>query len=212
MDNNVKQAYKVKAETIIKNLNKRNMEGFYCETKEEAKEKVLSLINKDDTVSWGGTMTIEELGIKEALKENNYKVIDRDEAKTPEERSRLMKEALMANVFLSSTNAITMDGELINIDGNGNRIAAFCYGPDSLIVVTGMNKVAMDVESGIKRVRTDACVPNAVRFNTNTPCALTGVCTDCKIPSTICGHILVTRFSKPQNRIKVVLVGETLGF
>lgn len=211
MESFVKQAYKIKAETIIKNLKKRSMEGYYCETKEEAKAKVLSLISKDDIVSWGGTMTIDELGIKEYLKENNYKVIDRDSV-SAEERDQVMKKALLSDVFLSSTNAITMDGELINIDGRGNRLAAFCFGPDSLIVVAGMNKVVRDTESGIKRVRTDACVPNAIRFNLDTPCAKTGICTDCKTPSTICGQILVTRFSKPQNRIKVILVGENLGF
>lgn len=211
MNNFVKEANRVKAETLIKNLSKRNMEGYYCETKEEATEKVLSLINKDDTISWGGSMTIDALGIKEFLKENNYKVIDRDTV-SPEERNQVMKKALLADVFLSSTNAITMDGELINIDGRGNRLAAFCYGPDSVIVVAGMNKVVRDVESGIKRVRTDACVPNAIRFNTNTPCTITGICTECKLPTTICGQILVTRYAKPQNRIKVILVGENLGF
>lgn len=211
MNNFVKQANKVKADTIIKNLNKRSMEGYYCETIEEAKEKVLSLITKADTVSWGGSMTIDSLGVKEFLKENNYKVIDRESA-APEERDQVMKKALLADVFLSSTNAITMDGELINIDGRGNRLAAFCFGPDSVIVVAGMNKVVRDLESGMKRVRTDACVPNAIRFDTKTPCTVTGICTECKIPTTICGQILVTRYSKPQNRIKVILVDEKLGF
>jgi len=212
MNNNVKESYKVKSATIIKNLQKRNMDGFYCETKEEAKEKVMSLINKDAVVGWGGTFTIDEVGIKEALKENNIKVIDRDTASTPAERLQLMKKALTSDVFLAGTNAITMNGELVNIDGAGNRLAAFCFGPDSLIVVAGMNKVVRDVESGIKRIRTDACVPNAIRYNLNTPCAKTGICAECTTPETICSQILVTRYSKPKNRIKVVLVGEELGF
>lgn len=208
----VKEAYKVQGATIIKNLQKRNMEGFYCETKEEALDKVMSLINQDSVVSWGGTFTIDEIGVKEALKKSNVNVIDRDTAKSPEERIQLMKKALTADVFLTSTNAITLDGELVNIDGAGNRLAAYCYGPDSVIVVTGMNKVAGDVESAIKKVRTDACVPNTIRFNLNTPCAKTGICAECTTPETICSQILVTRYSKPKNRIKIILVGEKLGF
>lgn len=209
---NVKESYKIKSATIIKNLQKRNMEGYYCGTKEEAKELVMSLIKKDDVVSWGGTFTIDEIGVKEALINNDIKVIDRDTAKTPEERTKMMKAALTSDVFLTSTNAITMNGELVNIDGAGNRLAAFCYGPDSVIVVAGMNKVVRDVESGMKRVRTDACVPNAIRYNLNTPCAITGICAECTTSETICSQILVTRYSKPKNRFKVILVGEKLGF
>ncbi len=212
MNNNVKESYKIKSATIIKNLQKRNMEGYYCETKEEAKELLLSLIKKDDVVSWGGTFSIEEIGAKEALKSNDIKVIDRDTAKTPEERTKMMKAALTSDVFLTSTNAITMDGELVNIDGSGNRLAAFCYGPDSVIVVAGMNKVVRDIESGMKRIRTDACVPNAIRYNLKTPCATTGICAECTSDETICSQILVTRYCKSKNRFKVILVGEQLGF
>jgi len=212
MDNNVKESYNVKSATIIKNLKKRHMDGYYCETKEEAKELVMSLIKQDDVVSWGGTSTIDEMGIKETLRNKNIQVIDRDTAKTPEERKQLMKNALTADVFLASTNAITMNGELVNIDGSGNRLAAYCYGPDSVVVVAGMNKVVRDLESAMKRVRTDACVPNAIRFNLKTPCAVTGICAECLSDETICSQILVTRNSKPDNRIKVILVGEELGF
>ena len=212
MNSNVKESYKVKSATIIKNLKKRHMDGYYCETKEEAKELVMSLIKQEDVVSWGGTATIDELGIKETLKEKNIEVIDRDTAKTPEERKKLMKNALTSDVFLASTNAITMDGELVNIDGAGNRLAAYCYGPDSVVVVAGMNKVTRDIESAMKRVRTDACVPNAIRYNLNTPCAVTGICSDCLSNETICSQILITRNCKPESRIKVILVGEVLGF
>lgn len=212
MNNNVNESYKVKSATIIKNLKKRHMDGYYCETKEEAKELVMSLIKQEDVVSWGGTATIDELGIKETLKEKNIEVIDRDTAKTPEERKKLMKNALTADVFLASTNAITMDGELVNIDGAGNRVAAYCYGPDSVVVVTGMNKVTRDLESAMNRVRIDACVPNAIRYNLKTPCAVTGICAECLSNETICSQILITRNCKPESRIKVILVGENLGF
>lgn len=208
----VKDAYKAKSETIIKNLQKRNMEGYYFETKEEAVQKVMSLIKQDDVVSWGGSYTIDELGIKKLLEEKQISTIDRDKAKSPDERVKLMKQALTADVFLTSTNAITMDGELMNIDGNGNRLAAYCYGPDSVIVVAGMNKVVTDLDVALRKIRLDATVPNSYRFNMKTPCHFTGKCTECTTPETLCGQILVTRYCKPQNKIKVILIGEQLGF
>jgi len=208
----MKESYKTKSATIIKNLQKRNMEGYYCDTKEEAIEKAMSLINQDAVVSWGGSYTVDELGIKKLLEEKKIAVIDRDKATSPQERAKLMKQALTADVFLTSTNAITMDGELMNIDGNGNRLAAYCYGPDSVIVIAGMNKVVTDLDVALKKVRADATVPNTFRTNSNTPCHFTGKCTECTMSDTICCQILVTRFCKPQNRIKVILVGEHLGF
>ncbi len=208
----IKESYKVKSATIIKNLQKRNMEGYYFDSKEEAVEKVMSLIKENDVVSWGGTVTIDELGLKKTLNENNIQVIDRDKATTPEERKALMKKALTSDVFLASTNAITMDGELVNIDGVGNRLAAFCYGPDSVIVVVGMNKVVKDRDSAMNRIRIEACVPNAIRINANTPCSITGICNECTSNDTMCSQILVTRYCKPKNRIKVILVGANLGF
>lgn len=208
----IKEAYKVKSETIIKHLQRRNMEGFYVDTRDEAIEKVMSLIKQDDVVSWGGSYTIDELGIKNLLEEKQISVIDRDKAKSPEERIKLMKQALTADVFLTSANAITMDGELMNIDGNGNRIAAYNYGPDSVIVVAGMNKVVTELDMALRKIRLDATVPNTFRTNSKTPCHFTGKCTECTMSDTLCSQILITRFCKPQNRIKVILVGENLGF
>ncbi len=208
----IKEAYRVKAATIIKNLQKRFMEGYYVDTKEEAIEKVMSMIQQDDVVGWGGSMTIDELGIKKLLEEKDIKVHDRDKAKSPEERVKIMKLALTSDIFLTSTNAITMDGELVNIDGNGNRVAAYCYGPNNVIVVAGMNKVVTELDMAVRKVRLDATVPNTYRFNMETPCHFTGKCTECTMKDTLCGQILITRFCKPQNRIKVILVGENLGF
>lgn len=208
----LKESYKVKSDTIIKNLQKRGMEGYYFDTREEAIEKAMSMINQEDVVSWGGSYTIDELGIKKMLEEKQIAVIDRDKAKSPEERVRLMKQALTADVFLTSTNAITMNGELLNIDGNGNRLAAFCYGPDSVIVIAGMNKVATDIDTAMKRARAEATIPNTFRTNSNTPCRITGKCSECTMHDTLCSQILVTRYCKPNNKIKVILVGENLGF
>ncbi len=210
--NYVKEAYKVQAEAIIKNLEKRNMQGFYVDNKEEAIEKFMTLINKNDVVAWGGSVTIDEIGLKQVLEENNFSVIDRDKAKTPEERVQLMKKALTSDVFITSTNAITMDGELMNVDGNGNRLAAFCYGPDSVIVFAGMNKVVPDLDSALPRVRNKATVPNVFRVNAESPCRYTGECSECKGDNSVCCQILITRCCKPKNKIKVILIGENLGF
>lgn len=208
----VKEAAKVKATTVIKNLEKRNMEGYYCESVAEALDKVMSLIKPTDTVAWGGSVTIDQLGIKKLLEEKGIATYDRDKVTDPQEKKAMMKKAFLSDVYLTSANAITMDGELFNIDGTGNRLAAYCYGPDSVIVVVGVNKIVADLDGALEKVRLDAAVPNVLRLGLKTPCSLTGKCAGCLTDSTICSQILVTRFVKPKNRIKVILVGENLGF
>lgn len=208
----VKKSYDVKAATIIKNLEKRNMLGYYFETIEDANKKIVELIEPGTTVAWGDSKTLNEIGIKSILKNSNYNIIDRDEAKDFEDRIKIMKKALTCDTFLTSTNAITMHGELVNIDGRGNRAAAICFGPDSVIFVAGMNKVTGDLGSAIDRIKIDACVPNAIRYETGTACSITGKCVNCTSEKCICGHTLITRFSKVHNRIKVILIGESLGF
>jgi len=208
----LKEAYKLKAKTLIKNLEKRNMQGFYVDNKEEALEKFMTLINENDIIAWGGSTTVDEIGVKKLLEEKNISVIDRDKAKSPEERVHLMKKALTADVFITSTNAITMDGELMNVDGSGNRLAAYNYGPDSVIVFVGMNKVVPELSVALGRIRSEATVPNAIRVNAQSPCSLTGKCSECTGDNSICCQILITRCSRPQNRIKIILIGESLGF
>lgn len=208
----IQKTYKVKCETIIKNLKKRNMDSFYAQTREEAVETVLSLIRQEDVVAWGGSLTLNQIGIKQRLAEKGISVIDRDSVASPEEKRRLMKQALTADVFLGSTNAITMNGELLNIDGVGNRLAAYTYGPDSVILIVGANKIVPELSVALGRARAEATVPNTIRLNKKTPCSVTGICTECTTSDTLCGQILITRFSSPKNRIKVVLVGESLGF
>lgn len=200
------------ANTIIKNMAKKNLEGYYCTTSAEAVEKALSLMPEGSSVTWGGSMTLTECGLMDALKTANYEIIDRDTAKTPEEARAMYGKQVMADYFLMSTNAITMDGELVNIDGRSNRVSCLCWGPQNVIIIAGMNKVALDVESALKRVRNFAAPPNAVRLNKNTPCAQTGKCADCYSPDCICSQIVITRRSSTPNRIKVILVGEELGY
>lgn len=208
---NQKESYnQILADTIIKNLESRNMEGYYVSSKKEAAEKVISLMKKGSSVSWGGSATLTEAGVIEAVYNNgNYNIIDRDKA---EDRRKAMIEALSCDYFLMSTNAITFDGQLVNIDGLGNRTAALIFGPENVIIVAGMNKCAADLDSAMARARNKAAVTNTLKFGLSTPCTKTGHCYNCKSPETVCCQFVTTRFSKIKNRIKVILVGEELGY
>lgn len=206
------QYYENAANTIIKNLEKRQMEGYYCRTSEDAVKKVLELMPAGSSVGWGGSMTLTESGLMDAVKNGDYVVNDRETAKTKEDQKEMYAKILNSDFFLMSTNAITLDGQLVNIDGRGNRISFLCYGPEQVVIVAGMNKVEADVDSAMKRVRNVASPKNTVRLNKNTPCAATGKCGDCLSPDCICAQMLVTRFSIVPGRIKVILVGEELGY
>ena len=164
------------------------------------------------SITWGGSESIKECGLMDAIKGANYELIDRADAKTPEEDRIMYSRQVMADFFLMSSNAITIDGELVNIDGRANRVSLLCWGPQNVIVIAGMNKIASDVESAIQRVRDAAAPPNTVRLNKNTPCAQTGRCGNCYSPDCICSQIVITRRSSTPNRIKVILVGEELGY
>ena len=192
-------------------LRRRQMEAYYCPTVIEATEKILELIPQEDSVSWGGSMTVDELNLKDLLRRRGQTLIDRDTAKTQDERQALLRQALTCGTFLMSSNAISEDGQLVNIDGNGNRVAALCFGPRQVIVVAGMNKVAGTLDDAVSRARHIAAPTNAQRFGGKTPCGATGCCGDCTSPDCICAQVVVTRFCRPAGRIKVVLVGEDLG-
>ncbi len=207
-----KKTYEIQAQTMIKNMEKRNFEGYYVATAQEAKEKVLSLLEENAVIAWGGSMTMQEIGVFEELEKGNYTLIDRTKAKSPEEAREIYAKSVMADVYLMSTNAITLEGELINIDGNGNRVACLITGPKQVIIVAGMNKVCSDVKSGYQRVKDIASPPNSVRLNRNTPCAVTGKCENCFSPDCICSHTVVTRRCKDKGRIQIILVGEELGY
>lgn len=207
-----KKGYQRQAETIIKNLKKRNMEGFYCENRGEAKRLVMDLMKDGGSVGFGGSVTISELGILEAVEEAPaLELIDRRTARTPEAMREIFFETTAADYFLMSTNAITLDGELVNIDGKGNRLACLIFGPKTVIIIAGMNKVTADIESGIKRIQNTSCPANAAVFDLQTPCGTAGRCQDCHSPQTMCCQVAVTRHSRFEGRIKVILVGEELG-
>ena len=203
--------YNKRGELLVKNLRSRHYEAYYCETKEQALTKALDLIPKGASVGWGGAMSAKQIGLLDAVNNGDYRAIDRDKAPNPAARKQAMKDCLLADVFITGANALSMDGQMVNIDGNGNRVAAIVYGPESILVIAGMNKVMDTLDAAMIRARTIAAPMNKQRFDLQTPCEVTGTCGDCKSEGCICNQILVTRNSKPVGRIKVILVGEDLG-
>ena len=198
---------------VVEALQKRHFDAYYVQTKEESIEKFFELIPEDHVVSWGGSETAAELGLQKKLKEKGYTVIDRDEAKNMEERMEIMRKALLCDTFIMSSNAISEDGQLVNMDGNGNRVAALCFGPKSVVVVAGMNKVVKNHQDAVARVRNFAAPSRAQSFpGIKTPCMVNGSCADCTSPDSICAYMVTTRICRPPKKIKVILVGEELGF
>ena len=204
--------YHKRGELLVKNLRSRHFEAYYCESREQALEKALELIPVGATVGWGGALSAKQIGLLDAMNNGNYNAIDRDKAPNPEQRKQAMKRCLLADVFITGANALSMDGQMVNIDGNGNRVAPIVYGPESIIVIAGMNKVMDTLDAAMIRARTVAAPMNKQRFDLQTPCEVTGTCGDCKSEGCICNQILITRNSKPAGRIKMILVGEDLGF
>ena len=201
------------ADRLIKNLNRRNMKAFYCPTADEAVKKVLELIEDGSSVTWGGSMTIRDMGIPDALRNRGtLTVLDRDLVETPEEKQDMYLRAFTADVYLTSANAISEDGVIVNIDGNGNRVAAITWGPKKVIFVISLNKVAQTVEAALARARSMASPINAQRFDINTPCHIDGVCHNCNSPESICSYVHFLRNSRGGNRHTVVLVGEDFGY
>ena len=209
MNGNITKRNNLLAQKVIKGLESRNMSGYYAATKEEALKIALELIPKGSSVTMGGAMSAHEIGLVEALKGPDYNFIDRDKAT---DKRAAMLAAYDADFFLSSANAMTEDGIMINVDGNANRVSAIAQGPKKVIFIVGMNKITKDVDSAMKRARNVAAPINAQRFGLSTPCTSTGSCMDCKSPDTICCQILITRYSKHKDRIHVILVNDNLGF
>ena len=209
MDANITKRNELLAHKVIAGLKSRNMEGIYAASKEEALKTALSLIPEGSSVTMGGSMSVHEIGLSTALKEGNYNFIDRD---AYEDKRAAMLMAYDADFFLSSCNALTDDGVLVNIDGNSNRVSAIAQGPRHVLFIVGMNKVCSDLDHAMKRARTVAAPTNAQRFGLKTPCSAKGTCFDCKSPDTICCQFLITRYSRHEGRITVILVNDELGY
>lgn len=212
MENAKVKYYEKRGQVLVKNLNSRHFDAYYCADKASALNKALELIPGGSSVGWGGCISAEQIGLLDAVRTGEYRAMDRDQAKSAEERTRIMKECLHADVFITGANALSLDGEMVNIDGTGNRVAAIVYGPETVLVIAGMNKVEDTLEAAINRARTVAAPMNKQRFPNATPCEITGSCADCKSEGCICNQVLVTRNCRPAGRIKLIIVGEELGF
>ncbi len=204
--------YENLADSIIDKFNKRGIEGYYCENAAEALLTAKRFLTPGCSISWGGSETLNEIGLLENLKDSDYILYDRHSAKTPEEKSLIYSKIVATDYFFMSSNAITLDGQLVNIDGMGNRVACLIAGPKNVIIIAGMNKIVTDVTTGMDRVRNMAAPPNVVRLGAKTPCAEIGKCANCLVDDCICCEIVITRKSKIPGRIKVILVGEELGY
>ena len=212
MDTSKSTRYKKLGAKVVQALKERFFDAWYFDEPSGALDKLLSLIPAGHVVSWGGSLTLGELGVTERVVSAGYKVIDRDKAKDKQERFELMRQALLCDTFLTGCNAISEDGQLVNIDGFGNRVAAMTFGPRQVIVVAGMNKVVKTLDDAVSRARNIAAPLNTQRFpDSKAPCNETGSCSDCKSPDSICSFFVTTRMCKPAGRIKVILVGQDLG-
>ena len=209
MNPNLFKRNELLAQKVIRGLQSRNMSATYAASREEALRLALEQIPEGSTVTMGGAMSAHEIGLVEAVRNGPYTFIDRDACA---DKRAAMLAAYDADVFLSSANAITEDGILVNIDGNANRVSAIAQGPRKVLIIVGMNKVCNDWDGAMKRARNVAAPINTQRFGLNTPCTKTGTCMDCKSPDTICCQFLITRFSRHPGRIHVILVNDNLGF
>lgn len=210
--NPVNQHNENMAKSLLEKFQMRRFEAYYCPDKETALKKALELIPEGTVVSHGGSETIKEIGLLDAIIQGNYHYINRKQGNTEEELKESMIKSTFCDYYLMSSNAITKKGELVNIDGYGNRVAALSFGPKNVIVVVGMNKLCEDVENAIWRTQNNASPKNALRLEKKTPCSITGFCGDCYGDSSLCSTITITRRSPQVGRIKVILVGEELGY
>lgn len=210
--NNLQAAFSAAVPGIIMNLKKRNIEAFYYENSKAMVEDILAKIPAGSSVTWGGSESVVECGLMDAIKNGSYTLLDRAVAKTPEEKREFYSKAVMTDVFLMSTNAITYNGELINIDGNGNRLACLMQGPKEVFIIAGMNKFVNSIEEGIQRIEHIAAPANVQRLHKNTPCHTLGRCAHCFSEDSICSHTVITRRSSHPGRIKLFIVPENLGY
>ncbi|MCD8340694.1 MAG: lactate utilization protein [Clostridiales bacterium] len=200
------------AAAVLAQLERHGMTGAYATNAAEALAQMRAFLQPGKTVSFGGSMTLEEIGFFPAAEASGCTLIDRRTAQSEEERQQIYQRAFGADVFFMSANAVTLDGKLVNVDGNGNRLAMLLFGPKRVVVVAGMNKVCRDEAAAIERIRQVAAPINALRLGRETPCAVTGRCGDCHSPDCICAQTVITRHCKPEGRIHVILVGEPLGY
>lgn len=204
--------YEKRGQILVKNLQSRHFDAYYCKTKADALAKALELIPQGASVGWGGATSAWQIGLMDAIRAGDYRAIDRESLTTAEEKEQAARDCLNVDVFIAGANALSLDGQMVNIDGTGNRVAAIIFGPRTVLIIAGMNKVEDNLEAAVLRARTIAAPINQQRFQKDNPCTVTGVCGDCKKESCSCNQIVITRHCRPTGRIKFILVGEELGF
>ncbi len=197
----------------VEALKKNHFNACYCKDGQEALEKILELVPREAVIGVGGSWTVSELGVVKELEARGHKILNHGKpGLSPEEKIEIRRGQLTSDVFLTGSNAITMDGQLVNVDGFGNRVAAMIFGPGKVIVVAGINKLVSDVEEGLKRIRQIAAPVNNKRLNTANPCTITGECMDCQGPGRICNATVILNKKPPLTDIHVFLVGKEMGF
>lgn len=209
---NKQLAFQKQTDLLIKNLSKRNIEGSFFENSTALCNHLREILPKNCSVTWGGSETLKESGVMNLLTNGDYQAINRSDAKTKEDQRKLYAKQILSDYFFMSTNAITFDGELINIDGNSNRVGCLVHGPEHVFIIVGMNKLVSDIPSGIKRIQNIASPANGIRLQKNTPCAITGQCGNCFSSECMCNQIVITRRSGHPGRIQVFFVAENLGY
>lgn len=207
----------------IERLNRHNMTSYFVETKEEVVPLVKTLIKEGDTVTHGGSVTLQQCGVIDLLDNGAYNYLDRSKAQTPEEIEKIYREAYTADTYFSSANALTESGQMFNVDGNSNRVSAICYGPKQVIIICGANKIVKDLDEAVLRLKTTASPKNTQRLGCDTYCAREGeclamgrtasyMCDGCRSPQRICCNYVITAFQRDKDRIKIIIVGEELGY
>ncbi|WP_097027482.1 lactate utilization protein [Clostridium peptidivorans] len=213
MDNNVSWYIEKQVDRTIDNLRKHNMAGYFVKDDVELIKLLKELIAENSVVGVGDSMTLFETGVIDFLRQGSYTFLDKyRENITSEEKKQIYIQNFSADTFICSTNALTENGELYNIDGNGSRVAPMIYGPKQVILVTGINKIVKNLEEAEKRVRNYSAPIDAKRLNKNTPCTTLGYCVDCKSPNRICNDFTVITGQFVKDRIKVIIVGKQLGY
>jgi hypothetical protein len=207
--------FQKKAERVIENLRKRNINGIYCSSRKEAVEEICRLIPEHSKVALGGSVTVMQTGLLDALRRMNVELLDRYRPGiTNEEAEEVLARGTTADVLLMSCNAVTADGKLVNEDGRGTRVGGLVFGPKKVIMMVGVNKIVRTVEDGITRIREVAAPLNCVRLGLDTPCSRTGFCEDdsCLPPARVCSQISIIESNRVKDRLTVVFVGEELGY
>ncbi|MCT8975988.1 lactate utilization protein [Clostridium sp. CX1] len=213
MDKNTEWVMEQKVKRTIENLEKNNMDAYFVQDEKALVEKISEFVTDGDTVSVGGSMTLFETGVIEFLRKGKFNFLDRyKEGLTAADTKDIFRKSFLADAYFVSSNAVTEKGELYNVDGNGNRVAAMLYGPDKVIVIVGVNKIVKDVDEAIKRTKGCAAPANTKRLNRNTPCTKVGYCVECSSDERICNDYVLMRRQTQKGRVKVIIVGKELGY